>query len=164
MALRKHDGGDEAVHSGAVLDRDRPTPAGAQLFREQACGDIGAGAEAERQDEIDGSLRPVSLGCGAGERAGDDGTQCLQHAHGDTPTPLAPAGMQHIKLATVSHRRAGNCATFTSRTLAAMAPFVLVDDLVGAAGSVGSISRPNARRGSFSSSCWPALLVGLLAH
>src|SRR5215470_12426834 len=101
MAFRKHDGGDEAVHSGAVLDRDGPTPAGAQLFREQAGGDIGARADTERQDEFDSSLRPVSLGCVG-----------------------ASAGMQHIKLATVSHRRAGNCVTFTSRTIAAMAPFV----------------------------------------
>src|SRR5262245_35341882 len=49
-----------------------------------------------------------------------------------SPTAFAHAGMQHIKLTTVSHRGAGNCPTFTSRMLAATAPFVLLDYLVGA--------------------------------
>ena len=52
---------DDAVASGPVVDHDRLAPARRQLFLDQACSNVGAGARTEWNDESDRALWP-SLG------------------------------------------------------------------------------------------------------
>jgi hypothetical protein len=81
--------GNDAVAARLVFDHDRLAPFGLQLFSEQPCADVGAGAGTERHDEFHNPRRPILRLCrwpGGNEQSERDRKSPKIPVHDVSPT------------------------------------------------------------------------------